>query len=256
MIELWGALKEALAGTLNFFYVYVPPYNYGVAIILLTLIVRVVLLPLTIKQTRSMYEMQRLQPKLKALQQKYKDDKQKLNEEVMKFYGENKVNPLGGCLPLVLQLPIMIALFRVLYEAKGLGTTPFLWMNLAKTPGSMKLTSAPDILAAVPYLVMVGLMMWTTYAQSKMMSQDPQQQRMMLFMALFMAFVGWQFPAGVLLYWVVTNLWTIGQQYLTLKTHHVEPAPATAAIPTPSAALPGGESKKPKKSKKSKKSRK
>ncbi|HEX5948016.1 MAG TPA: membrane protein insertase YidC, partial [Actinomycetota bacterium] len=101
---IWDSLLKGLGSILSFFYEVIP--NYGVAIILLTILVRIVMIPLTIKQTRSMQEMQRIQPKVKELQRKYKGNRQKMNEELMKLYKEHQVNPLGGCLPLLLQLPV------------------------------------------------------------------------------------------------------------------------------------------------------
>lgn len=171
---------------------------------MLTIAVRIFLIPLTIKQTRSMQAMQKIQPKLKKLQEKYKNDKEKLQKEMMKFYSEHKVNPLGGCLPLLLQLPIFFALFRMLMSNEELKKAGFLWMsNLSK----------PD-----PYLILVGLMVATTYLSQKMITTDPQQEKMMIPMTLFMAFIAWKLPAGILVYWVTTNIWTIIQQYITLKT--------------------------------------
>lgn len=191
--------------------------DYGLAIIMLTLAVRVLMLPLTIKQTRSMHEMKKIQPKLKKLQEKYKDDKQKLQQEIMKFYKEHKVNPVAGCLPLLLQLPIMFALFRVLLELGKRGGTRFLFIipDLSLSAGTARATLALAPMA--PYFILVGLMVLTTYIPSKMMSTDPQQDKIMIFMSLFMAYIGWSFPAGVVLYLVVSNIWTIGQQYISLR---------------------------------------
>ena len=189
--------------------------DYGVAIILLTITVRIILLPLTIKQTKSMQEMKRIQPKLKELQEKYKNNKEKLQEEIMKFYKEHKINPLSGCLPLLLQLPIMFALFRVLLE---LGKGHNFWVAMEDISlSAQKAVATLSAVEAVPYILLALIMMGTTYWQSKMMSADAQQERMMLFMSLFMAYLGWTLPAGVVLYLVVTNIWTIGQQYVTIR---------------------------------------
>ncbi len=189
--------------------------DYGVAIILLTITVRILLLPLTIKQTKSMQEMKRIQPKLKELQEKYKNNKEKLQEEIMKFYKEHKINPLAGCLPLILQLPIMFALFRVLLE---LGKGHNFWVAMDDISlSAQKAASSLGPVEAAPYVLLAVIMIGTTYWQSKMMSSDAQQERMMLFMSLFMAWLGWTLPAGVVLYLVVTNIWTIGQQYVTLR---------------------------------------
>lgn len=199
---------------LDFFYSYVG--NYGIAIILLTIAVRLAMLPLTIKQTKSMKAMQILQPKIKELQAKYKDDKERLSQEMVKFYKENKFNPMAGCLPLLLQLPIMFALFRMLTDkqlATILAGQSFLWMG--------SLTAKDPILA----IAMIG----TTYYQQHMMATDPQQKSMMLPMTLFLGFIAWGMPAGVLLYWVVTNVLTISQQLLQNKTGSVKNEKSTTA---------------------------
>jgi YidC/Oxa1 family membrane protein insertase len=205
-------LEDILLQLLNFFNQYV--HNYGVAIILLTITVRILLLPLTVKQTRSLQAMQKIQPKLKKLQEKYKDDKEKLQKEMMKFYSENKVNPLSGCLPLLLQLPIFFALFRMLLGNKALQKASFLLIpSLSKSAGDFGLTASQ----ALPYNLLIILMVATTYYSQKMITTDPQQARMMVPMTLLMAFIAWRLPAGILVYWITTNIWTIVQQYVTLR---------------------------------------
>lgn len=213
MTAILQPITNILQSTLEFFAQLTG--DYGLAIILLTITVRILLLPLTIKQTKSMQEMKRIQPKLKELQAKYKDNKEKLQEEIMKFYKEHKINPLSGCLPLLLQLPIMFALFRVLLEL-GKGKSFWVFMDNISLP-AQKAVSLLGPVEAAPYVLLAAMMIGTTYWQSKMMSADAQQERMMLFMSLFMAWLGWTLPAGVVLYLVVTNVWTIGQQYVTLR---------------------------------------
>lgn len=218
MVQLWTGLIQLLELTLKFFYSYV--HNYGVAIILLTIAMRLLLLPLTIKQTRAMYEMQKLQPKLKELQEKHKNDKEKLQQEIMKFYSENKVNPFGSCLPMLLQLPVMIALFHMLYQSKELKTAVFLGMNLSQAASLFPSKTFPwsEVSSwlgmASPYYLLILVVVISTYLPQKMMAQDAQQNRIMLFMTIFMAYIAWQLPAGVLIYWVTTNIWTMGQQYI------------------------------------------
>ncbi|HEB12767.1 MAG TPA: YidC/Oxa1 family membrane protein insertase [Actinobacteria bacterium] len=173
IIFIYDQIVSVLLATLQFFANLTG--DYGLAIILLTVAVRVIILPLTIKQTKSMQEMKRLQPKIKELQEKYKKDKQKLQQEIMKFYGEHKVNPLSGCLPLLLQLPIMFALFRVLLELGKDGGKRFLFfINDLSVSAGVAWTELATI-AIVPYLVLVLLMIVTTYIPSRMMSTDPQQ---------------------------------------------------------------------------------
>lgn len=214
-MELWNGIVKGLADLLSTLY-RSAGHDYGVAIVLLTLGIRVLLLPLTIKQTRSMHEMQRVQPMLKKLQEKHKDDKQKLQEEMMKFYQEHKVNPLGGCLPMLLQFPVMIALFQMLRTNPSIKGQPF-WLlvpDLSATVGKYGLAHWQ---AGIPYYVLVVLMVATTYIPQKMMTSDPQQEKMMIFMSIFMAWIAWSIPAGVIVYWVTTNVWTIGQQYIMLR---------------------------------------
>ena len=212
MGSIWQGLIDILAATLTFFNAYV--HSYGVAIILLTVAVRIFILPLTIKQTKSMYEMQKLQPKLKELQEKYKDNKEKLQQEMMKFYSENKVNPFGGCLPLILQLPIFFALFRMLLSNKELLNATSLGLQLGLKPS---LALVHGVVVFIPYLILIILMAVTTYLPQKMMATDAQQQKMGLYMVPLMVFFAWSLPAGVLIYWVTTNIWTIAQQYITLR---------------------------------------
>lgn len=213
--------------------------NYGIVIILLTVIVRIVLIPLTISQTKSMAKMQKLQPELKELQKKYKDDKQKLQQETMEFYKKNNVNPLAGCLPLLLQMPVFFALFQALRNpseivtnilgnftidgvANGIKTglagflpageftimgvaNPnynFLWMNLNEKD---------------PYYILVILMVATMFLTTRMTTTDPKQSKIMYIMPVVFGFISFQFPSGILVYWVTSNIWGIGQQWSVNK---------------------------------------
>ncbi len=216
---IWEGFKDLLIWLIEFFHAYVG--DYGLAIVMLVVLLRVIMIPLTIKQTKSMHEMQRVQPKIKELQKKYKDDKEKQQEELMKFYQENKVNPFGSCLPLLLQMPIFLALFRVLQNAEQLQGEPF-WIILADLSVSpSNVFSAEGVLAALPYLIFVALFALSAWLPQKMLTQDPQQSRMGSFMALFMLYIGWISPAGVLVYWVTSSAWQVGQQFLVL---HYMPA--------------------------------
>src|SRR5687767_1303951 len=194
---------QALAGLLAFFYELVP--SYGVAITLLTLSVMLVLTPLTWKSTRSMLEMQRLQPEIKKLQQKHKGDRQKLNEELMAFYKEHKVNPLGGCLPMLLQLPVFLVMYRVIHgltQTRGGVPSPAyisedseLHKALVEDGGRMvsfgvdlsksasKTWTSLGFVDALPFLIVVALVVIAQYVQTKQMSgrssaaqQNPQMQ--------------------------------------------------------------------------------
>jgi YidC/Oxa1 family membrane protein insertase len=356
---IWDSLLNGLGSILAFLYDVVP--SYGVAIILLTVLVRLVLIPLTLKQTRSMHAMQRIQPQIKELQRKHKGNRQKLNEEMMKLYKEHQVNPLGGCLPLLLQLPVFIALFSVLrstigalgvpaepvsmsavnpettvcrpntepsvggttassvvcddgngatetYAVEGwrdldgadineppsslflcrpqaaedqerdvgaflcespLGTkhvpgesqlleaivedrTEFLGIELACSPSQagsgvgIRQCAGPGAeaggLVAVPYYLLVALMVGTTYYQGRQMQraspgqQMQQAQLMNRIMPIFLGFISISISAGVLLYWVTTNAWQIGQQAVMLRDRTPEAKPGTP--PGPAKELP------------------
>lgn len=187
--------------------------SYGWAIILLTIIVRIILLPLTLQQTKAQIDLQRIQPKVKELQKKYKDDKEKLNQELIKLYSEHKVNPFGGCLPLIIQLPVFFALFRVLNQYQALKTEGFYFIPSLGGVAS----KAGFSVEAWPYLLLVVLLGLTSYYSAKMMSSDKTQEMTNITMSLFLLFIAYNIPAGVLLYWLVTNVLTILQQYFQLK---------------------------------------
>lgn len=184
-------------------------HNYGVAIILLTMVVRVVFIPLTFKSFKSMKEMQKLQPEIQKLQKKYKDNRTEMNKAMMGLYKTHKVNPLGGCLPMVLQLPVFIGLFNLLANTIELRHTPFiLWIN--------------DLSVKDPYYVLPIIMGITMLLQQKMTpsTMDPTQAKIMLVMPVIFTFFFLNFPAGLVLYWLVNNILTIGQQYVTMKYFH------------------------------------
>ncbi len=258
-------LYNALGAVLAFFYSLVP--NLGVAIILVTIAVMVVLYPLTAKQAKSMIAMQRVQPEIKKLQAKYKGDKQKLNEEMMKFYQENKINPLAGCLPLVIQLPIFFVLFRVLrtpYQhipktgsfsslynsfcggfGKACGSNSahihpqfFLWhgINLQKTATDATL----GFPGALPYYLLVVLVMLTGYlqtkqAQSRTPAANKQMGTVMKVLPIFFGVISLSFPAGLVLYFFVSNLFRLGQQELIFRRM------GSALTPGPSPKLGSGD---------------
>lgn len=189
--------------------------NYGVDIVLLTLLVKILFIPLTNSSFRSMRELQRLQPEMMRIREKYKDDPQQLNKEIMELYRRHRVNPLGGCLPMLLQLPVFIGLYSALTHAVELRHAPFmLWINDL---------SAPDRLGSVPIpfveppgvpvltLLMGASMFWQTWMSPS--TGDPAQRQVMLIMPLMFTFMFINFPSGLTLYWLVNNLLTIAQQY-------------------------------------------
>ena len=236
---IWDGIRQGMGTILAFFYSIVP--NAGVAIILLTIAVRLALFPLTAKQAKSMIAMQRVQPEIKKLQAKYKNDRQKLNEEMMKFYKENEINPLGGCLPLVLQMPVFIALFQTLHKirhfiptdskmysdicgtAKEAACKPhmsFLGRDLQK---SAKQAASTGLADAWPYLVLVGLVLITGYLQQRqtMRNQTTPNPQMAIISKVFpivFGFISWGILSGVVLYFFTSNLGQIGQQEVVLRT--------------------------------------
>ncbi len=234
--------------------------SWGLAIIGLTVLIRAVLVPLTYRQLKSMQEMQRMAPQINALKEKYKDDKQRQQQEMMKFYQENKINPLASCLPLVMQLPVFISLFYMLrtdlkkhicgpqlvsyynhlhhgVPVKGYAGLPtkFVEETACNTvaQGSAKFLFIPDITAKATGVVLVVLILM--YVGSQLASTliatataDPNQRRMMLLIPLVFVVILYRYPAGLLVYWITTNTWTIGQQYL-IRRHLPPPAKADLA---------------------------
>jgi YidC/Oxa1 family membrane protein insertase len=226
-------LYNAFGAVLAFFYAIIP--NEGVAIILLTITVMLVLFPLTAKSARSMLAMQRLQPEIKKLQAKHKGDRQKLNEEMMELYKENKVNPLGGCLPLVVQFPVFISLFHVLRSTAAtvpIGSQLYKDIIAAKPNGltflgmdlSLKATDPHSSLwVALPYYILVGAVFLTGFLQSRQSQRNtppggnPQMQMITKVLPIAFGAFSLFFPAGLVLYFLVSNLWRLGQQELIMR---------------------------------------
>ena len=209
--------RKALLITMNFFNKIIP--NYGVAIILLTLLVRILFWPLTHKSTESMRRMQEIQPEIKALQAKYsKSNPQKLQQETMKLYKEKKVNPMGGCLPMFVQIPVFIALFTVLRNAIELRYAGFLWIADLSTAENLFAGQIPFIgsLNILP-LLMSASMIWQQKLtpQAATTPEQIQQQKMMMFMMpIMMLFFFYKMPSGLVLYWTTSNLLMIAQTSL------------------------------------------
>lgn len=278
-----SALFDGIAWILSFFYSLWP--SYGGAIILLTLLVMVVMTPLTLKGTRSMMAMQRLQPEMKRIQDKYKDDREKLNQELLAFYKENNINPVGGCLPLFLQMPVFIVLYRVISGLTLAGSTmglqtgwsgaqhgrgaaltdvpsevlkqpfqpayldhsselyrslagsfemPFLGLDLASSASQ---ALSDGIVNALPYLLMIAIVAVSGWYQQRQMQArtsgpaNPQQQMISRVMLFFLPAISFGLPAGVVLYFIVSNLYRVGQQWYITRTLYSgdDPIPAVAA---------------------------
>lgn len=219
----WQQLVEGIAYALKYMYEFTG--SFGLAIILLTIAMRLVMFPLTYKQTKSMIAMQRIMPQMKEVQKKYKDDREKQGQEMMALYKENKVSPFSSCLPMILQMPIIFAVFEVLRGvsekgssvAKIVGTSSGIYMFLGmdlRDAGSA-LWSKGDI---AQLIVLIVLTVFTGYLSAIMMSTDQKQTKMMsTLMPVMMGFFAWILPAGVTVYLVVTNVLTIGQQYFQLE---------------------------------------
>jgi YidC/Oxa1 family membrane protein insertase len=246
--------------------------SWGLAIVGLTVFIRALLVPLTYRQLKSMQEMQRLAPQISALKEKYKEDKQRQQQELMKFYQENKINPLASCLPLLLQLPVFISLFYMLRsDLKKQICGPQLLQHYNElhhtaiasisglpakyieqtgcqtvAPGSAKFLFIPDITAKATGVVLVVLILM--YVGSQVGSTfiatataDPTQRRLMLALPIILVIILYRYPAGLLVYWITTNLWTIGQQYLIRRRLPPPPRP-----PPKAEASPGASNGKPK----------
>ena len=261
MIELFNSFRDALYHVLLFFQELVEPLmgsqSYWFAIVLLTVAVRILLIPLTVKQVKSTRVMQELAPEIKKLQAKHKNDKTKLNEEMMALYKERGFNPMAGCWPLLAQMPFFFALYQVIYAqqiAGGpnvlIGKTFFgvpLQQHWWALQGWDKIFSA----AGLTILILTTTMSLTTYiSQRQLMSKqtaqvNPQQQTIMKIMPLMFFVFAVNVPLAVIIYWVTTNFWSVGQQYMLLRSaplpagSDVEAAPAGAA-----AVVDNGEGRK------------
>ena len=201
--------------------------NFGVAIILLTVVIRGLMFPIAQKQFASMAAMKAVQPKMKALQERYKDDKQRLQQEMMKLYKDEKVNPLAGCLPLLLQIPIFFALYKVLVLSIEMRHEPFIaWIRDLSAPDPAHILNlfgmlpfdVPGFLAIGPLAVLLGITMWLTFKLNPAMT-DPVQAQVFAFMPWILMFVMAPFAAGLLLYWVTSNILTLAQQSYLYSKH-------------------------------------
>ncbi len=220
--------------------------SWGWSIVALTVIVRVAMIPLTVKQQQSFRAMQALQPEIKKLQAKYKNDRQKLNEEMMAFYKENKVNPFGSCLPLLVQLPIFFALYVVLKDiGQEVQTGEDLSMLWGWIPDiSASLNSLPATTLYPLMFVYVISQMGSTLLMPT--SVDPKQKYIFLFLPIVFAYFivyppigASSFPVGLLVYWITTNLWTVGQAFV-IRQWFPPPLPPSAKVQPAAAKSSGG----------------
>jgi YidC/Oxa1 family membrane protein insertase len=250
MIELFHAFRDALYEVLKYFQQLSEPVlggqSFWFSIVMLTIAVRIVLIPLTVKQVRSTRAMQELQPEIKKLQAKYKNDRQKLTEETMKLYQERGFNPLAGCWPLLAQMPFFFALYQVIYSDDLSGESNILrgktffgvpledhWLGL---DWAHRLGSA-DGLVIIALILAMSL---TTYiSQKQLLSRQgaavaPQQQMLIKILPFTFLVFAINVPLAIIIYWVTTNLWSMGQQYILLRS--APPPPAVEATPQPAIA--------------------
>ncbi len=201
--------------------------NFGVAIILLTIIIRGILFPIAQKQFASMAQMRAVQPKMKAIQERYKDDKPRQQQEIMKLYKDEGVNPLAGCLPIFLQIPIFFALYKTLLLTIEMRHQPFvLWIKDLSAPDPLHILNLfgllpftpPSFLAIGILALLLGITMWLQFKLNPA-QMDPIQQQMFMIMPWVMMFIMAPFAAGLLLYWITSNLLTIGQQWYLYSKH-------------------------------------
>jgi len=209
-------IARPLLYLLRFCYKYV--HNYGVAIILLTIVIKILFWPLTHKSYKSMKEMQKLQPRLAKLREKYKGNKEQMNKEMMALYKTYKVNPMGGCLPMIIQIPVFFALYRILGDSIELRHAPFmLWINDLSAPDRLFHFAIKIPLMSPPYgiPVLTLLMGASMFIQQKMTPTpgDPSQAKFMMFLPIIFTVMFVNFPSGLVLYWLVNNILSIGQQY-------------------------------------------
>jgi YidC/Oxa1 family membrane protein insertase len=215
-------LAKPCLWVMNFLYDHFIP-NYGVAIIILTLLTKIILWPLGTKSYKSMNQMKKLQPLIKEIREKYKNDKKKLNEETMALYRTYKINPLGGCLPMVVQIPVFFALYRMLYEAIELRHAPFfLWINDLSAPDRLLRFNFSIPFMQPPYgIPVLTLIMGASMLLQQKMSPpmgDPTQAKMMMFMPIVFTVIFINFSSGLVLYWLVNNVVSIlQQQYISKK---------------------------------------
>ena len=260
--DAFSPLISLFESIMVFIHAHLVGGSWGLAIVGLTVLIRAVLVPVTFRQLKSMQEMQRLAPQINALKEKYKEDKQRQQQEIMNFYRENKINPLASCLPLLMQLPVFISLFYMLrtdlkldicgpqlrsYFTGKLGH-PILHnsqipsgklssITCSQVPGahhSAKFLFLPDITnkaTGVALIVLIVLYVGSQVASTLVATAtaDPNQRRLMLLLPVVFVVILYRYPAGLLVYWITTNLWTIAQQYFIRSRMGPPPARGDAS---------------------------
>jgi YidC/Oxa1 family membrane protein insertase len=248
---MWNAFVNLLFEVLQQIYSVVG--DWGLAIIVLTVALRLLMTPLVIKQTRSTYELQKHQPKMKQIQEKYKDNKELQTQKLQEFYAEHKINPFASCLPMLLQMPLFVALYQMLAAATEKADGGPLAQYLASNSGTGSFFGIiPDIMvsassvfngdgwvAAIPYIILLLLFSLSIYIPQLITPGEKTQKTVGMYMAVFMLVIGWSTPAGVLLYWDTSSIIGIGQQWFTQQAMK-----KTMEDEDSSPALPSGKKKK------------
>jgi YidC/Oxa1 family membrane protein insertase len=215
-LGFWGVIAIPFLRLLKLFYRIAP--NYGVAIILLTVLVRLLTLPMSIRGQRSMMKMQRLQPQVERIRERYKDEQDKLHHEMMELYKRNHVNPLGGCLPMAIQFPVFIGLYEALLNAVELRNAPFIgWIRDLAAPDCLPIpgiTVPFTDLHGIPVLVILMAAMAFVQQWMSPRNPDPSQQKMMMYMPVFFSVIFIELPAGLSLYYFFSNLLGVVQQFI------------------------------------------
>jgi YidC/Oxa1 family membrane protein insertase len=228
---LWGPISVILLKTMNAIHAVVP--NYGVAIILITIAIKIIFWPIQSKSIKSMKEMQKFQPAMQKLREKYKDEPQRLNQEMMRLYKEHHINPFAGCLPMLVQIPVFFALFAMLRSAVELRGAHFLWVRDLSQPDTIltlpvHLFSANGVAVNPLPLMMTASMIWQTKITPT--TGDSQQAKMMMFMPLLMLVFFYNASSGLALYWTVQQLLSIGQQWWSLRKAETKSPPPTKPV--------------------------
>lgn len=233
MINIFNEfLYRPLFNLLVFFYNTVSFSNIGIAIIILTILIKLVFLPLSQKAIKSQKALQDLQPQIKALQEKYKDKKDEQAKALLSFYKENKVNPMSGCFPLLIQLPILLALYRVFLKGFDPASLSILY-PFVSNPGSIDPMFFGLVNLALPSKILAVLAGISQFWQAKMITpkknlpgapkssdeyiSQAMSKQMLYFLPVFTVFISWNLPAGLALYWVITTLFTVAQQYAIMR---------------------------------------
>ena len=221
-LGFWRPIGILILKIMVWFHDHIWPYSYGLAIILLTFLIRTIFWPLNHKSMMSTQRMQEIQPEITALRERYKSDPARQQQEMMKLYREKKINPMGGCLPMLIQIPVFFALFIVLRGAIELRFSSFLWISDLSTPENLFADKLPFALNILPLLM--GFTMWL---QQKMTpTSDPQQQKMMLMMPIIFTLMFYSFPSGLSLYWTTNQVMMIVQLAHMRRRHPPKPAAA------------------------------